>query len=49
MHWQGVNPATGFGWPAFQEVIRRLNDQFGNQIVWKRPSEIALDAYNLQI
>jgi len=49
MHWQGVNPATGLRWPAFQEVIRRLNDQFSNRIIWKRPSEIALDAYNLQI
>ncbi|KYH41317.1 MAG: putative secreted protein [Candidatus Bathyarchaeota archaeon B26-1] len=45
MHWQGLNPATGLGWPAFQELIRRLNDQFGDRIVWKRPSEIALEAY----
>jgi len=45
MHWPGINPATGLGWPAFRELVRKLNRQFGDRILWKRPSEIALDAY----
>ena len=43
VHWQGLNPRTGLGWRAFQEMIDRLMSQFGDQIVWKRPSEIALE------
>lgn len=41
MHWQGLNPQTGLGWKAFQEMIDRLMSQFGDRIVWQRPSEIA--------
>ncbi len=45
MHWPGINPATGLGWLAFKELVERLERQFGDRIVWKRPSEIALDAH----
>jgi hypothetical protein len=48
MHWQGLNPATGLGWSAFQELVQRLNNQFGDRIIWRRPSEIALSAYRLE-
>ncbi len=41
MHWQGLNPQTGLGWKAFQEMIDRLMSQFGDRILWQRPSEIA--------
>lgn len=41
MHWQGLNPQTGLGWKAFQEMIDRLMSQFGDRMVWQRPSEIA--------
>ena len=40
MHWQGLNPQTGLGWEAFQRLIERLSSQFGDRVVWRRPSEI---------
>jgi hypothetical protein len=40
-HWQNVRPEVELGFQAFQEVARRLNEHWGDRIVWMRPSEIA--------
>lgn len=39
-HWQGLNPATGVGWPAFKTVVSRIRSLLGDKVVWMRPSEI---------
>lgn len=39
-HWQGLNPASGVGWPAFQTVVRRVEEHLSDRIVWKRPSDL---------
>ncbi len=44
-HWQGLNPVTGVGWPAFVTVIERIRKHLGDQVTWMRPSEIA-DRYH---
>lgn len=38
-HWQGLNPATGVGWQAFKQVVGRVRQFLGDQVVWMRPSE----------
>jgi hypothetical protein len=38
-HWQGLNPATGVGWQAFQTVVRRVRKHLADQVVWMRPSQ----------
>jgi hypothetical protein len=40
MHWQGVNPENGKGWPAFQTVTARIRRHLGDKVKWMRPSEI---------
>ncbi len=45
-HWQGLNPATGVGWPAFVEVVARVKRHLWADVEWKRPSEIT-DAYHV--
>lgn len=47
MHWQGVNPQHGVGWRALQRMVERLNDRFGERILWRRPSEIAASAFGV--
>jgi hypothetical protein len=37
-HWQGLNPATGAGWPVFQTVVKRIHTHLGDRVVWRRPS-----------
>ena len=37
-HWQGLNPANGVGWNAFQAVVRRIRKYLDNQVMWQRPS-----------
>ncbi len=39
-HWQGLNPATGVGWPAFTTVIDRIHAHLHDHVVWMRPSDI---------
>jgi hypothetical protein len=39
-HWQGLNPATGVGWPAFMEVVARVKRFLGDRVTWMRPSDI---------
>ncbi|OGG55513.1 MAG: hypothetical protein A3F84_29705 [Candidatus Handelsmanbacteria bacterium RIFCSPLOWO2_12_FULL_64_10] len=48
VHWQGLNPQTGLGWEAFEKMIDRLTAQFGDRIVWQRPSEIAAAFHQTQ-
>ena len=48
MHWQGLNPQSGLGWAAFQEMIDRLMSGFGDRIVWQRPSEIVSAFHRMQ-
>lgn len=48
MHWQGLNPQTGLGWSAFQEMVERLNSLFGDKIAWRRPSEIVAHFHQLR-
>jgi hypothetical protein len=38
-HWQGLNPATGVGWQAFQSVVRRVRKFLADRVVWMRPSQ----------
>lgn len=38
-HWQGLNPASGVGWQAFQTVVGRVRKHLADRIVWMRPSE----------
>jgi hypothetical protein len=38
-HWQGLNPATGVGWQAFQTLVRRVRKHLGDRVVWMRPSQ----------
>jgi hypothetical protein len=38
-HWQGLNPAKGVGWQAFQTVVKRVRKHLGDQVVWMRPSQ----------
>lgn len=45
MHWQGLNPRTGLGWEAFQMLIEGVRSQFGERVLWRRPSEIAYEFY----
>jgi len=40
VHWQGINPQTGLGWQAFQQMTRRLKTLLGDSVIWRRPSEI---------
>jgi hypothetical protein len=44
-HWQGFNPANGVGWQAFTQVVRRMQRNLPNQVVWMRPSELAARLY----
>jgi len=39
-HWQGVNPANGVGWEAFQQLVARIQRHLGDQVIWMRPSQI---------
>lgn len=41
-HWQGVRPDTGIGYASFQELGRRVNRFYGEQIIWMRPTQIAM-------
>ncbi len=41
-HWQSIRPDRGVGYSSFQEVGRRVNRLFSDQIVWMRPTEIAM-------
>lgn len=45
-HWQGLNPENGCGWPAFTELVKRVERFLHGQVVWMRPSEMA--AYLLE-
>ena len=38
-HWQGLNPATGVGWEAFTQVVRRVGKFLKDRVEWMRPSE----------
>jgi len=38
-HWQGLNPANGVGWSAFQTVVRRVQQHLQEEVVWMRPSD----------
>ena len=40
MHWQGLNPESGVGWPAFKTVVERIEEYLGDRVVWMRPSDI---------
>jgi len=44
-HWQGLNPATGVGWPAFMTVVERIRRHLPDRVVWMRPSEVS-DRYH---
>jgi hypothetical protein len=37
-HWQGLNPGSGAGWPAFTEVVARVEEHLGGRVEWVRPS-----------
>jgi hypothetical protein len=37
-HWQGLNPATGVGWEAFTQVVKRVSKFLGDTVEWMRPS-----------
>ena len=39
-HWQGLNPATGVGWPAFTTVIDRIRTHLHDRVVWMPPSDL---------
>ena len=39
-HWQGVNPAKGVGWNAFRQVMTRVQQFYGDRVVWMRPSAL---------
>lgn len=41
-HWQGVRPDRGIGYPALQELARRLGRFHGERIEWMRPTQIAM-------
>ncbi len=38
-HWQGLNPANGVGWSAFQTLVARVQKHLRDQVIWMRPSE----------
>jgi hypothetical protein len=40
-HWQGLNPAQGVGWQAFQQVVRRVQKHYADRVTWMRPSALA--------
>ena len=46
-HWQGLNPAQGLGWPAFQQVVRRVQKHYADRVTWMRPSALT-DQYDSQ-
>ena len=39
-HWQGLNPAQGVGWQAFQQVVRRVQKHYADRVSWMRPSAL---------
>jgi hypothetical protein len=39
-HWQGLNPAQGVGWEAFQQVVRRVQKHYADRVTWMRPSAL---------
>ena len=46
-HWQGVNPLTGIGWPAFTQVMKRVEKYLGDAIEWMRPSDYLERVHNM--
>ncbi len=46
-HWQGMNPANGVGWKAFQQVVQRVQKHIADRVVWMRPSALT-DRYHRQ-
>jgi hypothetical protein len=46
-HWQGLNPAQGVGWEAFQQVVRRVQKHYADRVTWMRPSALT-DLYHSQ-
>ena len=46
-HWQGLNPAQGVGWQAFQQVVRRVQKHYADRVSWMRPSALT-DQYHSQ-
>lgn len=38
-HWQDLNPVNGVGWEAFTQVVRRVQMNLHQEVIWMRPSE----------
>lgn len=45
-HWQGMNPYDGVGWEAFTQVVRRVQEFLGDEVVWVRPSDLTENYHN---